>query len=256
MSEMVVLSFLSVIIVSLISLIGVLALALNEKYLRKIVSSLIGFAAGGLLGDAFIHLIPEAAEAGFSTQISLFILLGIVVSFLIEKIIHWRHHHYHHHNDAECKPGKNKEIQPFAYMNLVGDGIHNFIDGLIIGASYLVSIPIGVATTLAVIFHEIPQEIGDFGVLLHGGFSKKRALFFNFLSAVMAILGVAISLLLGSLPGMIEFLIPFAAGSFVYIAGSDLIPELHHEPGKKKAVMQLIALLVGMGLMWALLFLE
>ncbi len=257
MSEVVVLSFLSVIIVSLVSLIGVLALALNEIVLRKIVTYLIGFSAGGLMGDAFIHLIPEAAEAGFTAEVSVFILAGIIVSFVIEKIIHWKHHHYRHHDDAECKPAKRKDIKPFAYMNLIGDGVHNFIDGLIIGASYIVSVPVGIATTLAVIFHEIPQEIGDFGVLLHGGFTKKRAIFYNLLTALTAIIGVAISLFVFSyIPNILSFLIPFAAGSFVYIAGSDLIPELHHEPGKKKAIAQLVALLLGMAIMWALLLLE
>jgi len=262
MTETIILSFLSVIIVSLISLVGVLALAVNEKILRQIVVYLIGFSAGALLGDAFIHLIPEAAESGFAAAISLYILTGIAVSFVIEKFIHWKHYHYHyheheHHGDEACKEMKNKGVKPFAYMNLVGDAVHNFIDGLIIGASYIVSIPIGLATTLAVIFHEIPQEIGDFGVLLHGGFSKKQAVFYNFLSAVAAIAGVAVSfVIINYIPNMLTFLIPFAAGTFVYIAGSDLIPELHHEAGLKKSAFQFIALLIGMAIMWLLLFLE
>src|SRR3989338_5386336 len=257
MSEAVVLSFLSVIIVGLISFVGILALTVNEKMLRKMVVYLIGFSAGALLGDAFLHLIPEAAETGFTVATSLYILLGIVVSFMIEKLIHWKHHHYHehqHHGDKDCKEMKAKGVKPFAYMNLVGDAVHNLIDGLVIGASYIVSIPVGIATTIAVIFHEIPQEIGDFGVLLHGGFSKKKALFYNFLSAVTAIIGVAVSLFLINLvPNVLTFLIPFAAGGFVYIAGSDLIPELHHETGRKKSFAQFIALIIGIAVMWALL---
>ncbi|MCX6814454.1 MAG: ZIP family metal transporter [Candidatus Aenigmarchaeota archaeon] len=174
-------SLASVIIVSLISLIGVSTLALKDSTLRKILLYFVSFSAGALLGDAFIHLLPDAVESGFTVQISLAILFGILFSFVVEKVVHWRHCHM---------PVSKDHPHTFAYMNLFGDGVHNFIDGLIIGASYIASIPVGIATTLAVIFHEIPQEIGDFGVLLHGGFGKRKALFMNFLTALTAVLGL------------------------------------------------------------------
>src|SRR3989344_3424132 len=181
MIEVVAYTILSVLIVSIVSLIGILALSIKTDKLKKILIYTISFSAGALFGDAFIHLIPEAVkETGFGLKTSLFILLGIIFSFIIEKFIHWRHCHL---------PHSKEHIHPFAVMNLLGDGIHNFIDGIIIGASYLASIPTGIATTIAVILHEIPQEIGDFGVLLQGGFSKSKALAFNFLTAATAILG-------------------------------------------------------------------
>ena len=153
--------------------------------------------------------------------------------------------------------GKDDYIHSFAYLNLIGDGVHNFIDGLIIAGSYLVSLPVGIATTLAVIFHEIPQEIGDFGVLLHGGFTKRKALLFNFLVALTSVVGAITALALtGYSANLIKFLIPFAAGNFIYIAGSDLIPELHKEVNAKKSVLQLVSLIIGIAFMVLLLGLE
>ena len=241
----------SVVIVSLISLVGVLAFSLREEDLKKIILYLVSFSAGGLFGDAFIHLIPEAAEeSGFGMHISLYILLGIIVSFMIEKFLQWRHCHI---------PTSEEHPHSFAYMNLFGDAIHNFIDGLIIGGSYLASIPLGVATTLAVVFHEIPQEIGDFGVLMYGGFNKSRAIFFNFSTALTAIFGAIVALSLGFLiqETFIPFLIPFAAGNFIYIAGSDLIPELRkEEPVLLKSALQLTAFVLGVLILFSLVFLD
>ena len=151
----------------------------------------------------------------------------------------------------------NCHVHPFVFTNLFGDGLHNFIDGLIIGASYLASVPIGIATTVAVILHEIPQEIGDFGVLIHGGFSKSKALFFNFFSAVTAVLGAVVALVVSSsIENITMFLIPFAAGGFIYIAGSDLIPELHKEVKIKNSLLQLLFFVLGLIVMYSLLFLE
>lgn len=232
----------SVVIVSLMSLIGIFTISIKTDLLRKMLIYMISFAAGALIGDAFLHLLPEiVAEYGFTLNISLAILVGIIVSFILEKFIHWRHCHL---------PNTKEHVHPFAWMNLFGDGIHNFIDGLIIGASYLVSIPVGIATTTAVILHEIPQEIGDFGVLLHGGFSRNKALLLNFLTALTAIFGVIISLLIGSsVPHLVTYLIPFAAGNFIYIAATDLIPELHKETNVGKSVIQLLFFLLGIGIM-------
>ena len=239
----------SVFIVSLISLVGIFTLAIKSEKLNQILLYFVSFSAGALFGDAFIHLLPSVAkESGFNLSISLYFILGILVFFILEKVVHWRHCH-----DIHCQ----NHPKSFAYMNIFGDVVHNFIDGLIIAASYIVSIPIGIATSLAVIFHEIPQEIGEFGLLIYGGFTKSRALFVNFLSALTAVLGAVIGLMIaGVVPHIENILVPIAAGGFVYIAGSDLIPEMHKETRLKKSIIQIIAFLIGILIMLALLLIE
>ncbi len=239
-------ALLSVFVVSLISFVGVLSISIRAELLKKLLLYLVSFSAGALFGDAFIHLLPEAVESsGFGLSTSLSILLGILVFFILEKFIHW--HHYH-------DPNSKKHTHPFVITNLFGDTLHNFIDGLIIGTSYLVNLPVGIATTIAVILHEIPQEIGDFGVLLHGGFTKAKALFFNFLTALTAVIGAAAALLIGAhVANITTILVPFAAGGFIYVAGADLIPELHKEIEIKKSFLQLVFFLLGIGIMVALL---
>ncbi|MFH1054244.1 MAG: ZIP family metal transporter [Candidatus Woesearchaeota archaeon] len=239
-------SIVSVILVSIVSIIGIFLFAFTKKKLNSILIYMISFSAGALMGDAFIHLLPEVVKHhGFTVPISLYVLSGIALSFIIEKIIQWRHCHH---------PTTEAHVHPFALMNLFGDGVHNFIDGLIIGASYLASIPVGIATTLAVLFHEIPQEIGDFGVLVYGGFSKGKAISVNFIIALTSVLGVIVALLIGSYVSNITvFLIPFAAGSFIYIAGSDLIPELHNQVKCGFAITELVFFLLGICIMLLLL---
>jgi zinc and cadmium transporter len=239
-----------VFIVSLISLIGIITLGIRTKSLKSFLIYLISFSAGTLLGDAFIHLLPETIQHyGLGLNISLSILTGIIIFFVLEKFIHWQHCH--------GTITENHHIHAFAYTNLVGDALHNFLDGIIIAASYLISIPAGIATTLAVLFHEIPQEIGDYGVLLHGGFSRSKALIVNFLSALFAILGTILTLWLGSSIQSLEaFLVPIAIGGFIYIASSDLIPQLHKHSDKiSKSILQLIAFVLGIIIMVLLLFL-
>jgi zinc and cadmium transporter len=247
MNEVWLYSIVSVIIISLISLIGVLTIALSVKKLKKILLFLVSFAAGGLFAGAFIHLIPEAVEEyGLGVNIAIYTLIGILVFFVIEKFIHWRH----------CHITSDEHVHPFVYTNLVGDGVHNLVDGLIIGASYLVSIPLGITTTIAILLHEIPQEIGDFGVLVHGGFTRKKALVLNLTIALISVVGVIISLLIGTkIQNYTLFLLPFTAGGFIYIAGSDLIPELHKEVKPLKSLYQLIAILLGIGVMFLLTYL-
>lgn len=241
----------SVFIVSLISLAGITFLSIRPKKLENILIYLVSLSAGALFGGAFLHLLPELIEGGnFSLETSYFILVGVVLFFIIEKIIHWHHCH-------KSLNEKHHKVHSFAIMNLFGDGFHNFLDGLIIGASYLVSIPLGIATTLAVILHEIPQEIGDFGVLLKGGFSRGKALFWNFVSALIAFLGLVLAFTLSNyVEGIHAFLIPIAIGGFLYIAGSDLIPELNKEFEIKRSIFQLITFVLGIALMAALLLLE
>jgi len=257
MANIVVYTLLAVFIVSLISFVGVFSLALQRKTLNKILLTLVSLSAGTLFGGALLHLLPEAVEAnGFTITISLSVLAGIIVFFIIEKVVHSHIHkceHKHHHHGLTHEPHKHH----IGVMNLVGDGLHNFVDGLIIAGAFLVNIHLGIITTIAVILHEVPQELADFGVLVYSGFSRVKALMFNFLSAAIAIVGALVGLSLGARGEMfVQFILPFAAGGFIYIAGSNLIPELHKKCGLKDTISHLLAMLVGIGIMVALLFLE
>ena len=243
MSEVLFYAILSIFLVSVVSLIGIFTLSIKVERLKNFLSLFVSFSAGTLFGDAFIHLLPEAVESagGFTLSVSLYAVSGVAIWFLIEKVVHW-----HHCHNITCKEG----IGTFAIMNLYGDVVHNMIDGLIIGASYTVSIPLGLATTVAVFLHEIPQEISDFGVLIHGGFSRKKALFFNFLTALSAFVGLVFVLVFSTyVDGFNAFVIPFAAGAFIYVAGADLIPELHKEVNVKKSIIQFIFFVVGVGVL-------
>lgn len=240
MTEIILYSFLSVFLISFISFVGALFFLIKKEVFPKILLYFVSFSIGAMLGAAFFHLIPEALELEANTLF--YVLFGFLFSFVLEKFIKWRHCH----NPEHLK----KDIHPFAYINLIGDAVHNFIDGIIIAASYLVSIPLGISTTFAVMMHEIPQEFGDFAVLLHGGFTKKKALFLNFLTALSAVLGVILTLFIG--PENTQFtsiLIAFAAGNFIYIAASDLIPELHKENRISKSLLQFFFILLGIIIM-------
>lgn len=242
-------TLLSVFVVSAISLIGVFSFSWKIERINQMLIFLVSFAAGTLLGDAFIHLIPEAFESG-NDFTSLYILAGLLLFFVLERFIHWRHCH---------EVGCEEHSHALPYVILAGDGLHNFMDGIIIGASYLVSIPVGIATTLAVIFHEIPQEIGDFGTLLYGGFSKKKALLYNFISALTAVFGAVLVLLISRhLDYITDILIPLAAGGFIYIATADMIPELHKHKMHKlsETAKQLVFFIAGICIMYGLLYLE
>lgn len=250
----------SVIIVSLVSLAGILTLTLGEKKLHKILLTLVSLSAGTLLGGAFLHLLPEVVEErGFTLAVSFSALGGVLVFFLLEKWIHAHHCDTmpHEHSHLHHEPHLHVHKQHIGVLTLFGDGLHNLLDGLVIAGAYLVSIPAGIATTLAVVLHEVPQEIADFGVLLYSGFSKWKALFYNFLSAATAIIGAILGLILGARSeAFVLFILPFAAGGFIYIAGSNLIPELHKECGWKESILHVLAFVVGIGLMWGILLLE
>jgi len=228
----------SVVAVSLIAFVGIIFIGLKEKILKRLLMALVSFASGTLLGGALIHLLPEALDKDPTGTPFYYVLLGVVLFFAMEKFLYWRHCH-----EEECP------VHMFVYLNLFGDGLHNFIDGMIIAATYIISFDLGIATTLAVVFHEIPQEIGDFGVLIYGGFSKKKALTYNFASAVTAILGAITTYFIAYLQNIETLLVPFAAGGFIYIAAADLIPELHKKFRVQDSVIQLIALILGIGLM-------
>lgn len=242
-------ALLGVIVVSLISVIGIFVLSIKEEIMRKYIFFLVSLAVGALLGDAFIHLIPEAFE-NFSNLLtpSLLVIGGIILFFILEKFLHW----HHHEDDTEAYT-----VHHVGKLVLFSDGVHNLIDGVIIGISFLASIPLGIATTLTVILHEIPQEIGDFAVLLHAGYTRKRALWLNFLSALMSLLGVMIAFVLGEVgESFVNWVLPLAAGGFIYIAMSDLIPELHKTKKVTHSFSQLLAIILGVILMVSLVFLE
>ncbi len=227
----------SVTIVSLVSFVGIITLFFRKKKIERLLLTLVSISAGTLFGGAFFHLIPGAVEesGSFSVSISFLILAGIVIFFLLDKLIHWGHSHTESsliHTTKENKPS-------MAYLNLLGDGLHNFLDGLIIAGSYLVSIPTGIATTIAVVIHETPQEIADFGVLMYSGLSTWKALLFNFFSATLAIVGAIVGIILGVRSEVfIGAIMPFAGGAFVYIAGSNLIPELLRKNYGLKILLQ------------------
>lgn len=247
----------SVLAISLVSLIGIFTLSVKESVLKSGMYLFIGLAAGALLGDAFIHLIPEAFEEGIEeASFSVAILGGILLFFILEKYLRWHHEQNDH---TECKPGEICYVapKPLGTLIIFGDGVHNFVDGAVIAASYAVSIPLGIATTIAVFLHEVPQEISDFALLLHSGFTKVRALFWNLASALVAFLGVFTFLALGELVERIEpIAVAFTAGGFIYIAASNLVPELHETKNPGKSVVEFVAVVVGMAIMFALLAFE
>lgn len=231
------------VVVSLVSLVGLAGLALKTKVLDKILFLLVGLSAGALLGDAFLHLIPESAEGASGELIFIFVLVGFSVFFLIERVLSW----HHCHKNGKC------DVHSFRQMNLIGDGVHNFIDGLVIASSFAAGKEIGLATTLAVLVHEIPQEIGDFGVLVYGGYSKAKALLLNFMYALIAVLGAIIGVVVVEAVGQLNyFLLPFAAGGFIYVGASDLIPELHREPKLNKSILAFAFFLIGIAAMYLL----
>ncbi len=227
--------------VSAISFVGVLTLFLRQELLNRLVLVLVALSAGALLGGAFLHLIPEAVEErGAGPGTFLYLLLGFCLFFILEHFLRWRHEHSTFHGAA-----------PFSYLILLSDGVHNFIDGLIIAASFTAGYPIGIVTTLAVALHEVPQELGDFGVLVYGGFSRTRALAFNYISAITAILGGVIGYFASSVMGASMFyLLSFAAGSFIYIAAADLIPEIKHRTDLRWSIIHFLVFLAGIGIMW------
>jgi zinc and cadmium transporter len=241
-------TLLALVIVSALSLVGAVALVMKQDVLHRLMVVLIPFAAGALLGDAFLHLLPEVAESegGFGTEAAFYVLAGIITFFILEKVLHWHHSHLPHED----------VMHPVAVSNLIGDGLHNFVDGAIVAAAFLVSTEVGVATTVAVALHELPQELGDFAILVHGGLKPRKALKLNFLTGLTAVIGGAATLAFSSTAGAVAALVPFSAGAFVYIASTDLIPELHKEPEPAKSLIQVAALIFGIAVMATLLLLE
>lgn len=225
-------------IVSLLSLLGAFSLSIKDELLHQLLPLFIAFAGGSMLATAFFDLMPQAIKSAALGDAMALVLWGVVLSFLFERFLHW-HHHKHHHKGE-------KEERPLIFLTLVGDTLHNFVDGTTIAATFMVSVPTGMLATWAIIAHEIPHEISDFSLLVWGGFGKKKALFFNFLSGLAALAGgLATFFVAGALPGLISWLLPLAAGQFIYIACVDLVPELHKETDEKRGLQQLVAFGAG-----------
>ena len=232
----------STVAVSLTAWVGVLTLYMSEALLDRLLLVMVALAAGALIGGAFLHLLPRAiAESGSedTTWLFLVLIVGFCTFYVLEQFISWHHQHSATH-----------ERKPVSYLVLVSDGIHNFIDGLVIGGAYLVGTPVGVTTTLAIALHEVPQEIGDYGVLVYGGFDRRRALVLNYLTQATVILGgVAGYWLSTATAGTPTWLLPFAAGNFVYIASSDLVPEIKATETVRRSVLHFGVFLLGILLM-------
>ncbi|MBI2656812.1 ZIP family metal transporter [Candidatus Woesearchaeota archaeon] len=230
---------LAVLIVSMVSFVGTF-IFVSKKLVGKFLFYAVSFAAGTLLGAAFLDLLPEALTSGFNKSLPLFILLGILSFFILEKFLYWHHHH----------TGR-REVHAFTYLNTVGDGLHNFMDGAVIAISFLNSPSLGIIVTIAVIAHEIPQEIGDFAVLMYGGWSRAKASLVNFLTALTAFLGALAAYFYSSIvQNSGAYLTAYAAGGFIYIASTDLIPEIQKEKDLKKSLMQFTLMVFGILLIY------
>jgi zinc and cadmium transporter len=235
------------IIISLIAFVGIFTFFLKRELLNRTLLVLVALSTGALLGGAFLHLLPEAIEEkGARLEIFLYLLLGFSIFFVLEQFLQWRHQHT-----------ATPQVKPFSYLILVSDAVHNFIDGLIIAASFVTSFSLGITTTLAVALHEIPQELGDFAVLVYGGIGRTRALTFNFASALTAILGGIIGYFASSiLQDSIVYLLPFAAGNFIYIAAADLIPEIKHQVSLRRSILHFGVFIIGIAIMLIVKFIH
>lgn len=235
------------VIISLIAFVGIFTLILKKDLLNKALMMLVALSTGALLGGAFLHLLPEAiARKDADISIFLYLLLGFSIFFVLEQFLQWHHQH-------TAAPN----IKPFSYLILISDAVHNFIDGLIIAASFIISLPLGISTTLAVALHEVPQELGDFAVLVYGGFRTRKALFFNFITALTAILGGLVGFLASSImQSSMIYLLPFAAGNFIYIAAADLIPEIKHHTGLGRSILHFSVFLIGIAIMLVVKFIQ
>ena len=237
--------------ISLLSLVGVFTLSMADVRLHRLLAILIAYSAGTILGAALFDLLPEAVELVERPLVFLIVALGFVVFMFLERIIYWYHGHGHSHEFEG--PGKKAPPKEFAYLNILGDLIHNFIDGMIIAAGFINSFNVGMATTIAVVFHELPQEIGDFGILVYAGMERRRALLYNFLAALSAVLGGFIgSSFLASVENLGGYMIAFSAGAFIFLSASELIPEMHDGESRLRSMIQLVVLVLGMLTIYAM----
>ncbi|MHA2090353.1 MAG: ZIP family metal transporter [Candidatus Kariarchaeaceae archaeon] len=254
--------FFAIFIVSLASFIGAITLASKGKKLPIIYTAFTAFATGALIATVFYHILPEAVEernGKFTPGLATLVILGLLIPFILEKTVHWHHHHSLQHEEyiqhfEEDHPSTG-EVKPFVFVNLLGDGLHNFVDGAVLIATFSVSTSLGFATFLGILVHELAQELGDFSILVEGGLPIHKALAFNFLSALTAFLGGFASILIGA--ELIEkVILPLAAGNFLYLAIADLIPEMQHKTKGKDWITQIGIGMLGVLLMYLLTFYE
>jgi zinc and cadmium transporter len=248
-------ALIAVIVISLISIAGIFFLSFKEKFLDNILYYLVSFSSGAILGAAFFDLIPESAELINLERMLLFVATGFVFFYLMERSIYWFHGHGHLSDKRGLEissSDKRAGIKSYVYLNVLGDAVHNLIDGMVIGASFIVSLPAGVVTTLAVVFHELPQEIGDFAILIYGGLDKVKALIMNFTVSLTAIFGVFITYLVFSTSNYIGILLGFAGGGFIYLSATELIPELRQEKTIYKSMRQFVIFILGMLLVYGI----
>jgi zinc and cadmium transporter len=248
----------SVLAVSLVSLISLVTMSLDKERLKKATPLLVSLAAGAMFGNAFIHLLPEAFEGSSnSLVVSLSVVGGIFAFFVLEKVLLWRHCHSLDHLSSSQHCHDADHVHPVGYMSLLADGLENLVDGMVIGAAYMVSVPVGIATTLAVVLHEVPTEMADFGVLMHAGFSRARAVAMNLASGLVGLVGAVIALWAGSaIENFPVLMAPVAAGCFIYLAGSDLLPQMHKELRPSRSLLQLLAMGAGVAVMLLLALAE
>ena len=237
MLENILLVLFSTILVSLISLVGLITVLIKKDFIKKTIFVLVAFAAGTMLGASFFDTIPESLKI-LEENTLLYVLVGILVFFIVERYIHWHHCHMIHE--------EHEEVEPRAYLNLIGDGVHNFIDGAIIAAGFLANLQVGIISTIAIALHEIPQEMGDFAILVKSGFKTKKALFFNLLSALLAVIGGLTILYFANIfQTIIPILLSIAGGGFIYLSLVDIIPDLHKETKTKTIIIETIFLFLG-----------
>ncbi len=240
------------IIVSIFSLSGIFALSLREKTLHSILFFLVAFSAGSILGASLFDLLPEAVELVDESVVFIYIAVGYLAFFVLERFVYWYHGHGHI-DDIEEMGDERAPTKNFAYLNILGDGIHNFIDGMIIAATFTVGFQVGIATTIAVIFHELPQEMGDYGILIYAGFERTRALILNFLAALSVVIGSVFAIFyIEAVEVLSGVLVAFSAGAFIYLAASELIPELQKEDDFQRSIVQFAVFLIGLAVIWYL----
>ncbi len=246
-------------LVSSLSLVGALGLILGKQKINQLSLFLVALAAGTMMGGAFFHLLPESTDHLSLLTANLILILGFTFFFLLEKLFYWHHCQTEIESQVEqtihqpvTTTRKKKNQKSLGYLNLLADLFHNFIDGLVIAVAFLADFNLGVTTTIAIALHEVPQELGDFGVLLHAGFTPTRALLLNFLTAWSALLGAIIGLFFLPQSSLTTYLLPLAAGGFLYIAAADLLPEMKEERNQLVATGLLLTFIFGLAIMWYL----
>jgi len=239
-----------VFIISLLGITGGILLLYNKKLARLFSKHFINFAIGALLGVVFLDLLPEAIKAGGGVLI--YSLVGILTFYLLEKTLLWYHHHSVEHilSHTGSKHHPDERAHPAGYLITLGDAIHNFIDGLVISASFLVNFELGIATSLAVLFHELPQEMGEFAILLHAKFSRFKIILYSLAAQMTAVIGAILGFFYLPVLGNLGAILAFTAGGFIYIASTDLLPETHREKGAVKSIMQVGLLILGILVIW------